>query len=311
MNVVETLAPIFLLIALGVALRKGGFLTDALVKGMNRMVYWVGLPTLLFIKLATATEFSGAFRGAFVIVLGGTIASMVLAYVLGFAIKLKPGQIGTFVHGSFRGNLAFVGLAVVFLAFSVDGDAEADRAVTTAILVMAPIVPLYNVVAVIVLLLSKHRISRQAITKVFTGILANPLIISCVLGGFVAWMGWQLPRAIHNTLNILGQFALPLALICIGGVLATTTVRGNLLPSIIATIIKTAVAPLVGFALARSIGATPHQTAVALIMLATPTAIASYILTDQLDGDGPLAASIVLVSVIASIGSLAWAVSMV
>ena len=93
--------------------------------------------------------------------------------------------------------------------------------------------------------------------------------------------------------------------------LASAKIRGRVLYSTAAALIKTAVAPAVGYAAALGLGLGREQAAVAIILLATPTAVASYILTDQLDGDATLAAGAIVLSTFMSIVSLSVAVGMI
>ena len=65
MHVLDTLAPVFAVIALGAALRRTGFVSDELLRGLNRVVYWVALPALLFGKIATAPEIGSFWFLAF------------------------------------------------------------------------------------------------------------------------------------------------------------------------------------------------------------------------------------------------------
>ena len=82
MYVINTLAPVFLVIALGALLRRSGLLSADLVGGITRLAYWVGLPALLFYKIATAPQIDFAVGGAFVISLIGTLACRGASYAL-------------------------------------------------------------------------------------------------------------------------------------------------------------------------------------------------------------------------------------
>ncbi|MFW6457050.1 MAG: AEC family transporter, partial [Planctomycetota bacterium] len=102
---------------------------------------------------------------------------------------------------------------------------------------------------------------------------------------------------------------LPLALICVGGALVGTSIQGKLLPMAGSVICKLGVTPFVGYLVARTIEADPVETGVALILLATPTAVSSYVLADQMGGDSALAASAVVVNTLVCPLSLALVVA--
>ena len=307
MNVFSTLAPVFLIVALGVALRRTNFLSAEFFSGANRLVYWVGLPVLLFSRLWRAESLQDGWT-AFLLALAGMAACLAAALVAAAFLRLPGPKKGAFLQGSFRANLAYVGLAVVSFAFP---EPEAERASTLAIIVLAGLAPIYNVVAVVVLLAGRHRLEAKALARMGRSIVTNPIIIACVAGIGMSLSGVAAPVAVERTLGAVGRFALPIALLCIGGAIASTPIRSRAFPAFLAATIKVGVGPAVGVGLAWLIGAGPTETRVAAIMLACPAAVASYVLADQLGGDGPMAAGIVVASTILSAAALSLVVWLV
>jgi len=314
MYILNVLAPVFLVIALGAVLRRTGFVNNEVLVGMSRLAYWVGLPCLLLGKLASASfEGAGSFD-TFWLVFIGMIAGLLVSIALAFAMRMRREQIGAFVQAAFRGNLAFVGLAVIVSAFSALPGATAGdlaRAERAAVLTFGPIVPIYNIAAVLVLLAFRHKLSAGSLKKMFVQVGTNPLLIACVVGVAISLSGWKLPGPVSRTLGVLGSFALPLALLCVGGKIAATKLRGNIRLPLLTSAIKLIVGPVVGYFAAGWLGVGRIETAVALIMLACPTAVASYVLSEQLGGDSALSAGAVVVSTILSIASLAAVVAII
>ena len=74
--------------------------------------------------------------------------------------------------------------------------------------------------------------------------------------------------------------------------------------------IKVFIAPLAGYAIARAIGLGTGEMLVAMVMLASPTAVASYVMTQEIGGNAPMSARIVVISTILSAASLALAVGL-
>ncbi len=311
MHIINTIAPVFLLIGLGLFLRRGGFISNEFGKSLNRLAYWVGLPCLLFHKIAT-TEHDFASAGkTFLVVFSATIASVIVAYLAAFVMRLPAESWGTAVQGAHRGNLAYVGLAVVI--YSLSGSSAADAAATEsiALLVVAMIVPVFNVISVSVLLLSKHALDRQIFAKIIRGVATNPLIIACASGLLYSFVFDSLPLAFARSFSLLGMMALPVALLAIGASLGgTKVVCENFKPALTASIIKTFFAPLVGFGAGISIGLTPGEMSVVMILLASPTAVASYVMTQEIGGNTALSSRIVIISTILSAASLALAVGL-
>ena len=312
MYILNVLAPVFLVIALGAALRRARFVSDDVFGGMSRLAYWVGLPCLLIHKIAgTSFDGSGSFD-TFWLVFIGMIASVIVSGALAFAMRMRREQIGAFIQASFRGNLAFVGLAVIMSAFSVlPGGEDLARAERAAVLTFGPIVPIYNIAAVLALLAFRHKLSVRSLRTMLLQVASNPLLIACVIGVAVSLSGWPLPSPVARTLEILGRFALPLALLCVGGKIAAAKLAGNIRLPALAAIIKLTVGPVVGCFAAGWMGVDRVETAVALIMLACPTAVASFVLTEQLGGDSALSAGAVVVSTILSMASLAVVVALI
>ncbi len=106
---------------------------------------------------------------------------------------------------------------------------------------------------------------------------------------------------------MMGQLATPLALLGIGASLTLTALRSRLVPAAAATMVKLAIAPLMGYLVGTRLGLSPVELRIALIYLASPSALAGYIMAQELGADDKLAASIVVLSTICSIPALAAA----
>ncbi len=310
MNVINIIAPVFLVMAVGAILRRTGFLSAEFVKKLMRLVYWVGLPCLLFYKTAGASYDYQAAGKTFLVVLSGMIACIIAGYVAALLLRVEGRAIGTFVQGAFRGNLIYVGLTIILFSFTDSGGFDVGRMETIAVLVLAFIVPIYNIAAVVVLLASRHKIGREALVKTLRGIVTNPLLLACVAGILYSTVFPELPRTVSRACAAMGQMALPLALLGIGATLVETRAFGQGFLALGSSVIKVAVAPVAGLAAARLLGLGPGETRIALLFLACPTAISSYVLVDQLGGDKGLSAAIVVLSVLLSMVSLSVVVGL-
>lgn len=304
MNVINTIAPVFLTIILGLLLRQRGFLSAELTRGINRLAYWVGLPTLLFYKLASA-GFNMQIAGrTYAVVLGGMFTCLVLALIIGILLRIPSETMGTFVQGAYRGNLAFVGFAVIVYSFASYPATERHTAEAIAALVLGMTVPVYNILSVLVLLVSRHSINWNFPKIILKRLLTNPLLISCLAGIAYSMFLPPLPMALARSCQAVGQMALPLALLAIGATLATEKVAGCVTPAIVSSLIKIAAAPIAGLLLAKWLNLNGTETKIALIFLACPTAIASYTLTTEIGGHPKLAAAIVVISTVLAAISL-------
>ena len=298
MHILNTLGPVFLIILLGAVLTKFKFLDEHAKRMINACCYWIGLPCLLVMKIGTATASGDAAKSTLLIMLYGTFFLIAIAGVAGWLMKLKPKALATFVHVAFRGNLAYIGLPVISFAFA---ETEyADKAGSVAALTLGVTVVVYNIVAVFIHLMSTHKVSLKAIERVLVKLATNPLLVACAIGLF--WNhgahanGIEIPVMISRTMTMLGQFALPMALICVGAALVTTPLRDIASGALVSASLKTVVGPLTGLLFARLMGAGAMETGIACLMLGMPTAVASYVLTEQLDGKPSLAAGTIVTS---------------
>jgi len=306
MVVIDVLTPIVVLIVLGFALRRSGFLPDAFFKQANALVYWFGLPALLFVEMAVAEpEFSTAVRIVVVLTLV-TGLCIAVGYLAGWRLGLPRPALASFVQGAYRGNLTYVGLPVVLYAMQAAGDASAGYQ-SLALLAVTPIIALYNVLAVLVLLSAdgsgQASVAQQG-GKLLRGVASNPLIIACVAGIAYAYSPLPLPPVAQRTLSALGQMALPLALLGIGAALRLRDIRAGGLTATAAALIKVAVAPLAGLALASALGLTGPELQIALLYLAMPTAAASFVMAERMGADSTLASSIVAISTLLAVPAL-------
>ncbi len=296
MTVINLLAPIFLVIALGAGLQRGGMMSAELVAGVNKLLFWVGLPAAVFHTLVEAGSSGSGFGGLLMAMAGATLIIAALGWFAGPFIGIKPQGRGTFVQAAFRGNLSFIALPLLLTVPGVP--------LAKAMWAVAPMIILNNALTVAVLAASQTKTGGSVAATISKQVFQNPIIIAAVGGIVFSMLGWGLPVAISTTLQALGRMSLPLALLCIGAALMTVPVRGNRSQAGIAAIHKVVLSPLLGYGLGRWIGLDDAAMLALLICLACPTAAISYTMAKQMGGDEALAATAVVYSALASAVSL-------
>jgi predicted permease len=307
MYVLNTLVPLLALAALGAFLSRTKFAPPSFFRETNRLLYWVALPALLFADTAATTIEGDSALRVFLVLLAGTAICIGIAYLAAGLLHLPRSAVGAFVQGSYRGNLAYVGLPAVLLALTAPGTPPAPEIRALAVLALALLIPVINLVAVAVLLASRPvgTESGPRIRQMLKAMVTNPLVLSCAAGLCFVLFKWQLPPMLRQICTSLGAMSTPLALISIGAALTPKALRDDLLRAGAASLIKVAVAPLAGYLIARGIGLSPVELRVAMIYLACPTATASYVMAQQLGSDDKLAGNIIVVSTLLSIPALA------
>ncbi len=298
MFIINSIAPIFLLIALGKILQKTGFLPDAFFKGLNRLVFWIALPALLTSSISEAELELATISRIVLLLIGGTLLAMLTAWLVSRNLSLPAPKTGSFIQGSFRGNGAFIALPVILYSFG----SQDPRTETMATVVLAPVVILFNILGVLVL--THYRRDRKgkgvSIATLVAELIKNPLIIACAVGIGLNLFNVQLPRWLFRPLDALGHTALPLVLMSIGAALEFEKLRGAASPTLIAALIKTVAAPAFGFLLAGLLDLSHTDKMIAIFYLAAPAAGMSYVMAEVMGNDGPLAGRIVALSTLLS-----------
>ncbi|MGA7216329.1 MAG: AEC family transporter [Terrimicrobiaceae bacterium] len=307
MLLVDTLAPLVLLIVLGAGLARLRFLGPAFMADLNKLAFWIALPALLFTSANHAGEPDSQTWRLLAVLLGATVLVTLVALGVSVASRM-PGSIrGTLIQSAFRGNLAYIGIPVLAYSFSETESDGGNRAMATAVVVMVLTMAFYNVLAVIVLQASNHSAKGADWRQLARAIATNPLLIAGMLGLLVPLLGVTLPSFLQRALESLGSAAVPIALMCIGGSLATTHLHGRRSWILLAALLKVAVLPAMVFSLSRLAGLGPAEQRIALVLSSCPTAAAAFVMTRQMGGDEALASGSIALSTLFSALSLALA----
>ena len=120
MAVIETIAPIFLIIMLGYLIQRKGFFKGQFVAEMNRLVFLFSLPLLIFTGIVQSNIKDVSAVHIFSVILP-TLAIMILSFIIGLVAGLKRGTLGSFVQTTFHGNVTYIGLAVLFYMLGDEG----------------------------------------------------------------------------------------------------------------------------------------------------------------------------------------------
>lgn len=292
LRILENISPVFLVIGLGYLSRRLGFIPDSFIQSANRLVYYIAVPILIFNEISGG-HFSDNFdihqiSGTFLAVFTALILALLAAPVL----RLSPGGSATFVQVSIHGNLGYVGLAVVFYVLGPSGRGAAS--------VLAGFLILFqNLVSIAVYTFYQSR-GRSLSMGMAWRFLGNPIILATLLGLFFSASRLDLPGFIDRSFSIVGDMALPLALLVIGGSLKRAPLKRVLIVAL-STISKLVLLPLCGFLVFRIIQVAPSQAAVAVILLASPSATISYVMAGEMGGNQDLAAAAVTISTVLSI----------
>jgi len=294
LEILNIVLPVFSVILLGWFLKRFNLIDDTFLFQTNRLVYYVGLPLLLFYKIGTA-DFFANFNGRLVI---GSVAAVIITFFASYLYarlrNYPPAAHGAFSQGAFRGNIAYMGLALCLNAYGEPG-------LTRGGILMGFLVPFLNLFAIFALLWP-HRQSDDGKGGWFWArqIILNPLILACFIGIVWSFLALPIPILLERSLKIATGMTLPLALIAIGGSFSLAKLQGDLVRAGLSTGIKIVWMPLLAALLLIFLGVRGMDLGIGVLIAGTPAATATYIMAHQLRGDAELAGSIVMMSTILS-----------
>jgi len=286
-------APIFLVITLGVWLSHKKFINENFIQVSSKLIFNVGLPVMLFMSTATR-DFQQLINLQHIALL--VITTLSVFFLSTFTAKgviNSEADKGVFVQGAFRGNLIIIGLALAANAYGEQG-------VAIATLPMAIVIILYNLLAIYTLNASLGQQSFS-LKKTVLDIIKNPLIIGIVAGLCVNLISLPIPDIILQTNNYLAKMTLPLALIGIGGSLNMLQLKDNLRPAVMSSIWKLLISPIILIVLLIIWPTEPIAAGVLFLLVASPTATASFVMVKAMNGNSDLAAKIIIVSTLLSL----------
>lgn len=295
-NIVFTaniVAPVFLIIAVGYFSRKRNIINEAFVDVTSKFVFQISLPVFIFLKISEL-DLSQVFELKQIFyIYAGTFITYLLIWFASTPFIKDPKNKSAFIQGAFRGNYAIIGLALISNLFGND-------ALGKATLILAFLLPLYNVLAVIVLIIPKHS-GKINYKSILLEILLNPLILAVIIGLPFSYFKIKIPEMFLSTGTFLADLALPLALIGIGGSLNTENLKRASDLAFISSAIKIIAIPIVLTIGALLLGYKNDDLGIMFIVFACPTAIASFVMADAMGANSKLAGNIIMITTLGSV----------
>ena len=285
--------PVFLLMVLGLALRKIGWIDEVFASKMNKFVFRVPLPVLLFQDLATV-DFYEMWDGRFVLFcFAVTFLGIVIAGLLSLLLKNRRIQ-GEFIQASYRSSAALLGIAFIQNIYGSAGIAP---------LMIIGSVPLYNIMAVAVLSFfspERKKLDGGTVKKTLKGIVTNPIIIGILIGMIWSLLRLPLPEIAAKTVSSIGATATPLGLMAMGASFDFRKALGQKGPALAASFLK-----LIGFCavfllIAAAMGFRQEKLVAILIMLGSATTVSCYVMAKNMGHEGTLTSSVVMLTTLGS-----------
>lgn len=290
--------PIFLTMVIGYLLKQSKLMDESFVKTLNKFNYNVTLPLLLFEDLANS-DFSSVWDGKYVLFCFlVTLFSIVVIWVFSALFLKDKDIVGEFIQACYRSSAAVLGLAFIQNIYGTSQMAP---------LMIIGTVPLYNVMAVVILSFTgpgEHKLNKESFKNSLIGIAKNPIIISIVIGMIVSVMKIDFPMIVDKTVHNFAVIASPLALIGLGAGFEGRKAIKKICPTAICTAVKLFILPALFLPIAMYLGFTGEKLVAILVMLGSATTPSCYIMAKNMGHEGTLTSSTVVATTFFSSVSL-------
>ena len=297
---VNAVAPIIALVLVGYLAKRLKLIPKDASKGMNRLVFRVFLPVMLFLNVYKIEKFDDIGFLYILYVSIVVIAIFGIGISVAIAITPEPKRRGVIAQVAFRSNYALIGIP---LATSLFG--EAGGMVATVLSVA--LIPLINILAVISLTVFVGGKDGFSVRKILIGIAKNPLIQSIALGGAAllvrlvferCGVGFRLSDVkwlYDGVLLKLSAGATPLALVSLGADFEFSKVSELRREIAVGVLLRCIAAPLLGVGIAVALGKFEGAHFAAFVAaFAPPLAVSSVPMTEAMGSDHSLAGQLVV-----------------
>lgn len=287
-------APVFIIVFVGLALRRAGMIDDHFSSVSSRVVFNVTMPALLFSEISS-TRLQELFNARMLLFAWAFILlTYTISWLAGKGLTRNGRDYGAFIQGSFRGNFAILGFAMLTNAYGED-------VLPQAAVLLAAIMPPYNILSVLALSLTQKKERHVSGWTITRQIITNPLILAALVAIPLSLAQLTLPQMLTVSIRHLASLTLPLALIGIGSSLTFGGLRQDLRLSLWAALLKIILFPIIAIAAAARLGIAGPELGILFFFFASPTAIASYAMADAMGSNSRLAGHIILVTTMGSI----------
>ena len=285
--------PIFLMMLLGMLFRKLGWMDEVFAAKMNKFVFLVPLPVLLFEQLATV-DFSEVWDIKFILFcFVVTAISITISTLISLLWKDRSIK-GEFIQATYRSSAALLGIAFIQNIYGTAGMAP---------LMIIGSVPLYNIMAVVVLSVFKpgnNSFDKALVKKTLKGIATNPIIIGIVAGFVWSALKLSMPSILHKTVSSIGATATPMGLMSMGATFEMKKATSKMKPTLVAVFMK-----LVGFCavflpVAAVLGFRNEELIAIMVMLGSATTVSCFVMARNMGHEGTLSSGVIMMTTLLS-----------
>ena len=280
---VNAVIPSAIYLLIGILLKTACVVSDEDVKKFTRVVFVTLYPFIMFDNRENFDLLLVVYSVLF------TCLQIAVTWFAVSRLVKEDRNKGTMIQSAFRSNIILMGLPVGINLFGKGN-------VTQVALVILFVVPIYNVMSVVVL--ERFRGGKADLVRTTKNVLKNPIILGAIAAGVVMLIGIKLPVPIEQTVSTLSDCTAPIAMILLGAALNLKGFSSDRKKIAFCVASKIMIWPALGIAGAVWLGMRDVALIAVLLMLATPTALASYAMAESMGGNGRLAGETVVISTI-------------
>ena len=278
LQVLQTVAPVFILAGIGVVWVKMGW--EYRVQFVTRLTMTLSVPALIFVSLMKTEIDPQALRDT---ALATIVAYIGVGLILLAVLKALKLDLRTYLAPLSFGNTGNLGLPIALFAFGTVG-------FDFAVVIFAIMAILSFTIGVWVVSGGGSPVSA----------IKEPMVWATILGGLFLINDWMLPTWSVNTLELIGQIAIPVMLITLGVAIARLK-PGTFARAIWLAIAKYVVCIAVSVAVGIFFALPPIALGVLILQVSTPVAVTSYMLAEKYNADADQVAGLAMVSTLMSI----------
>jgi predicted permease len=298
---VKAIIPLFILIGMGIYVRWRKMLTDTELQHVNAMVFRVFFFCMMFYNMYTTT-IATAFRPrlmAFTVT--ALFVMLLVSGIVVCTVEKDNRSRGAMLQGLFRSNFVLLGLPLVENIFG-------PEAVAVPTMMIAVVSPIYNIVSIFILESFRGK-GHFSLASSFAKVLQNPMIVGALLGLFFVITGISVPEPLLKPVRQIAYCTSPVALLILGASFRFGTVSEEKRNLAILVLGRLLVIPALVMGTAYYMGFRGVDFVTILCIFATPCAVASFAMAQQLGSNAELAGNgVVVTSAFSSITLFFWVV---
>lgn len=297
----KAIIPLFILIGMGIYVRWRKMLTDTELQHVNAMVFRVFFFCMMFYNMYTTT-IATAFRPrlmAFTVT--ALFVMLLISGIVVCTVEKDNRSRGAMLQGLFRSNFVLLGLPLVENIFG-------PEAVAVPTMMIAVVSPIYNIVSIFMLESFRGK-GNFSLASSFVKVLQNPMIVGALLGLFFLITGISVPDPLLKPVRQIAYCTSPVALLILGASFRFGTVSEEKRNLAILVLGRLLVIPALVMGTAYYMGFRGVDFVTILCIFATPCAVASFAMAQQLGSNAELAGNgVVVTSAFSSITLFFWVV---